>query len=103
MTVRILIERTVEPDKQDELLDLMKRLRAKAILRPGYISGESLISVDKSGMHLVISTWHSLQDWRAWENHPERLEIVAQIERLLTSPSKTNVFAEPWARLPEAV
>jgi len=103
MTVRILIERTVEPDRQDELLDLMKQLRAKAILRPGYISGESLISVDKPGMHLVISTWHSLHDWRAWENHPERLEIAAQIERLLTSPSKTSVFAEPWAKLPEAV
>ena len=103
MTVRILIERTVEPDRQDELLDLMKQLRAKAILQSGYISGESLISVDKPGMHLVISTWHSLHDWRAWENHPERLEIAAQIERLLTSPSKTSVFAEPWAKLPEAV
>jgi len=85
------------------LLDLMRQLRAKAMLRPGYISGESLISVDKPGAHLVISTWHSLQHWRAWENHPERLQIVAQIERLLTSRSKTSVFTEPWARLPEAV
>ena len=63
MMVRILIERTVEPDRQDELLDLMKQLRAKAILRPGYISGESLISVDKPGTHLVISAWHSPQGW----------------------------------------
>ena len=103
MTVRVLIERTVEPDRQDELLDLMKRLRAKALLQPGYISGESLISVDKPATHLVISTWHSLQHWRAWENHPERLEIMAQIERLLTAPSKTTVFVEPWAALPETV
>lgn len=103
MTVRILIERTVETDRQGELLELMKHLRAKALLQPGYISGESLLSVDKPGMHLVISTWHSLADWRAWENQPERLAIVAQIERLLTTPSKTNVFIEPWAKLPEAV
>jgi quinol monooxygenase YgiN len=40
MTVRILIERTAEPDRQDELLDLMRQLRAKTMLRPGYISGE---------------------------------------------------------------
>ena len=103
MTVRILIERTAEIDRQDELLDLMKQLRAKALLQPGYISGESLLSVDKPGMHLVISTWHSLADWRAWENHPERLAITAQIERLLTAPSKTSVFIEPWAKMPEAV
>jgi len=31
MTVRILIERTVEADRQGELVELMKQLRAKAI------------------------------------------------------------------------
>ena len=103
MTVRILIERTAETDRQDELLDLMKQLRAKALLQAGYISGESLLSVDKPGTHLVISTWHSLADWRAWENHPERLAIAAQIERTLTAQSKTSVFIEPWAKMPEAV
>jgi len=104
MTVRILIERTVDPGKrQEELLDLMRELRAKALHQPGYVSGETLMSVDKPGMHLVISTWHSLKEWRAWENNPQRLEILAKIDRLLTAPPKTIVFTEPWVSLPEGV
>jgi len=102
MTVRILIERSVDPGKrQEELLELMRELRARAIHQPGYISGETLISVDKPGTHLVISTWHSLKEWRAWENNPKRLEILAKIDRLLTSSAKVRVFTTPWVSLPE--
>ena len=104
MTVRVLIERTVEPGKpQEDLVYLMKQLRAKALLQPGYILGETLLSVDRPGTHLVISTWHSLKQWRAWENNPERLEILAKIEPMLTAPPKVNVFTEPWVTLPEGV
>ena len=104
MTVRVVIERTVDPGKrQEELLDVMKQLRSRALHQPGYLSGETLISVDRPGMHLVISTWHSLKEWRAWENNPERLEILAKIEPLLAGPPKTSVFTEPWVALPEGV
>lgn len=104
MAVRIIIERTVDPGKrQEELLDLLKQLRSRALHQPGYISGETLISVDRPGMHLVISTWHSLKEWRNWENNPQRLEMLAKIEPLLTAPHKTSVFTEPWVALPEGV
>jgi len=103
MTVKIIMERTVDPDQQGESLLLLRELRKRAIAQPGYISGETLTSVDRPGMHLVISTWHTLHDWRAWENHPDRLEILTQLEALLTTPSKIGVFTEPWASLPEGV
>lgn len=103
MTVKIVIERTAKPDQQDELLLLLKQLRAHAIHQQGYIAGETLTSVDIPGTHLVISTWHSLKDWRAWENNPERRQISAKIEHLLTTPSKAGVFVEPWAALPEGI
>jgi len=104
MSVRVLIERTVEPGKpQEDLVYLMKQLRAKALHQPGYVSGETLVSVDRPGMHLVVSTWHSLKEWRAWENHRERVEILAKIESLLAAPPKTSVFTEPWVTLPEGV
>lgn len=103
MTVRIVIERNVEADRQEELLDLLKQLRAQALIQPGYISGETLTSVDKPGTHLVISTWHSLHHWKAWESHPDRLKILTKVEALLTAPSKVGVFTESWASLPEGV
>jgi quinol monooxygenase YgiN len=53
MTVRAVTERTVKPDRRDELL--FKELRAHAIHQPGCIAGETLTSVDSSGTHLVVS------------------------------------------------
>lgn len=103
MTVKVIMERVVEADKQDQLLELLRQLRTRALLQPGYVSGETLTSVDRPGMHLVISTWHSLHAWKAWENHPERLEVLAKIEHLLTAPSKAGVFVESWASLPEGI
>ena len=103
MTVKVIMERTVKPDQQEELMQLLKELRARAVHHPGYITGETLTSVDKSGSHIVISTWNSLSEWKDWEQHPNRREIMAKIEALLQEPSKVAVYMEPWAALPEGV
>jgi len=85
MTVKIIIERTVKPDQQGELLLLLRELRAHAIQQPGYVTGETLTSVDRSGMHLVISTWYSLQDWRTWENNPQLIPDRAPADQPVKS------------------
>lgn len=103
MTIKFILERSAKPGKKDELLELLRQLRAKAIHQPGYITGETLTSVDKPGTHIVISTWYSLSNWRAWENHPDRLELLPKIEALLTASPKVAVFMEPWASLPEGI
>ncbi len=104
MSIEVMIKRKIKQGPQaGKLVPLILQLRALATYQPGYISGETLISVDRPGMHLVISTWHSLKEWRNWENNPQRLEIMAKIEPLLTAPHKTSVFTEPWVALPEGV
>jgi heme-degrading monooxygenase HmoA len=103
VAVKVIIERSVSPDNQAELAELLKELRARAIRQPGYISGETLFSVDRSGTHLVISTWESLRDWKAWENEPKRLELSGRIEALLSAPSKSSVFATTPRSIAEGV
>jgi heme-degrading monooxygenase HmoA len=103
VAVKVIIERTVSADNQAELAELLKELRARAIRQQGYISGETLFSVDRSGTHLVISTWESLRDWKAWENDPKRLELSGRIEALLSAPSKSSVFATTPRSIAEGV
>jgi len=103
MAVKVIIERSVSPDNQGELAELLKDLRAKAIHQPGYVSGETLFSVDRPGTHLVISTWENLRDWKGWEKEPQRQEIVDKIEALLNSPSKVSVFATTPRSIAEGV
>jgi antibiotic biosynthesis monooxygenase (ABM) superfamily enzyme len=94
MTVKIITERSVKPERQGELTLLLRQLRIRAIQQPGYISGETLFSVDNPGTEFVISTWNSLADWRTWESHPDRLEILKKIEPLLTHAQRIAVCTE---------
>ena len=92
MTVKVIIERSINPEMQREAVDLLTDLRAVAMRQQGYVSGETLFAVDRPGTHLVISTWENLAGWHAWENNPERLSINRKIEALLTSPARSSVY-----------
>jgi heme-degrading monooxygenase HmoA len=103
MAVKVVIERSVSADNQAEVAELLKDLRAGAIHQQGYVSGETLFAVDRPGTHLVISTWESLKDWKAWENNSKRKEITDKVEALLTSPSRTSVYATTPRSIAEGV
>lgn len=92
MAIRILISRVIEPGHEFKLNNLLLQLRAKAMQARGYISGETLRSLDDPNAFLVISTWNSLDDWKAWETNRERKTIQDEIEKLLRSPSKTQLY-----------
>jgi len=102
MAVKIITQRTVTPDRQAELQLLLRQLRMKAINQPGYLMGETLISVDNPNTYIVVSTWQGLDDWKAWEAHPERREIRAKIEKLLTTHAQIAVYTEQATTPPEA-
>ena len=85
MAVRIVLERTVSVDNQAEVMELLKELRVQAVRQPGYVSEETLFSMEEPGAHLVISTWQTLGDWKAWVERPQRKEILERIESLLTA------------------
>ena len=59
MAVKILIKRNVPADKAKEMIPLFRKLRALATEQDGYISGETLKSLDRPDTCLVISTWQS--------------------------------------------
>ena len=92
MTIRVLIERKIVPENEPALNNLLMKLRGKAMLAKGYISGETLRALDDPNEYLVISTWTSLKDWKKWEADQERQEIQSRIDRLLRAPSIQRVF-----------
>ena len=92
MAIRVLIERKIVPENQPNLNNLLMKLRGKALLAKGYISGETLRSLDDPTEYLVISTWNSLDDWKRWESDQERRDIQHQIDNLLRAPSVHRVF-----------
>ena len=87
MAIKVLIHRKVRPGKEIELNDAVRSLRSRIINAAGYISGETLRSIEDPSVHLVVSTWKSVEDWKHWADSPERKAFQRQTEPLLEAPT----------------
>ena len=92
MAIKVIITRKVAKGRQRDLLPLLMELRTKAVNQRGYISGETLKGISDPDEFLVISTWRSLGDWKAWEDNPERGEIQAKIDTLLEEKTVAKAY-----------
>lgn len=92
MAVKVLIYRKVRPGKEKELSEAVRNLRSKAIHAEGYISGETLRSIEDPSVHLVISTWKSIEDWDNWFNTPERKAFEEKANVILEEPTKITPY-----------
>ena len=93
MAVKILIKRVVPKTKEKELNVLLMKLRILTMDQPGYISGETLSRIDRPGEFLVISTWHSVDEWRKWVLSDERSEIQKKIDELLGKETQYEIYS----------
>lgn len=92
MAVKVLIKRKVADKQAPELEALLRKMRAMTLNQKGYISGETFTRLDEPGVSMVISTWQSIDDWRAWTLSKERIEVQEQIDKLLGEPTQYEIF-----------
>jgi heme oxygenase (mycobilin-producing) len=92
MAVKILIKRNVPQAKAKEIIPLFRQMRASATAQPGYISGETLRSLDDPDEFLIISTWQSSEEWKNWLQSEERRKVQAKIDDLLGGETRYEVF-----------
>jgi len=92
MAIKVIITRKLAQGKEKDLLPLLMELRTRAMGQGGYISGETLKGVSDPDEFLVISTWNSLEDWRAWEANPERQKIQERIDGVLDEKTTAKAY-----------
>jgi len=90
--VRVVIQRHLKEGKKADLMPLLRELRMAAMNQPGYITGETLASTRDPSVISVLSTWRSLEDWKAWEQSEPRVRLYKKIESLLTEKPKVSVY-----------
>jgi heme oxygenase (mycobilin-producing) len=83
MAVKILIKRRLPKEKAHYIVAIFRQLRMLAIEQEGYISSETLRSMENPQDFLVISTWRSLEDWQKWFNSSQRKELHSKADMLL--------------------
>ena len=88
--IRVIVERHLKVG--ENLSALLRELRTVAMNQPGYITGETLINTEDRSITTVISTWRSLEDWKAWETSQTRAKLYQQIEPLLVEKPKVSTY-----------
>ncbi len=92
MAVKIFIKRLVPQDKARAMIPLFRQMRASAATQSGYITGETLRSLDKPEEFMVISTWQSSEDWNKWLQSEERNEVQSKIDELLGGETEYDIY-----------
>ena len=62
MSIQVMIKRKWKVDKPHELLPLLEKLHSLAKEQSGYISGETLKSIEDPEDYLVVSKWETAQN-----------------------------------------
>ncbi len=86
MAVKILIKRQIKDGNMQAAARLLINSRKGAMSQPGYISSETMRSLDDPGQVVVVSMWQRKEDWQAWKNSQERESIQAEFEGYLEGP-----------------
>jgi heme oxygenase (mycobilin-producing) len=92
MAIKVLIKRRVPLEKARETITLFRQLRILATAQEGYISGETLRSLEKPEEFIVISAWQSSPDWKNWLASPQRKEIQSKIDQLLGGETTYDIY-----------
>jgi heme-degrading monooxygenase HmoA len=92
MSIKVIIKRKWQVDKPEELLPLLAALRATARKQPGFISGETLRSLDDPEDYLVISIWETADDWKKWIQNKKRRDLQGKVDSLIGEKTFYEMF-----------
>lgn len=74
MAVNFFIKRKFKEGNMRAASRFLINHRNGAMRQPGYISSETPQSLNDPDTVLVVSTWHSIEEWEAWKNSAMRTE-----------------------------
>jgi heme-degrading monooxygenase HmoA len=92
MTVQVIIKRKLKISKPETLIPYLNEMRNLAKEQKGYVSGETLRSLDDPDDYLVISKWQTAQDWKNWFQSVERRTIQAKMDSLIGERTFYEIF-----------
>jgi heme oxygenase (mycobilin-producing) len=93
---KIVIEhRTKNRDCAKTLIKGIKKVRPIAARQPGFISSNTYADAADPCHVVIISTWETKENWKAWDESPERAATRPQLEPLLAVPFNSIILPAP--------
>lgn len=92
--ITAIVERyfRMEEEKAENIARLLIELRRRMMQQSGCISSETLNSTKNPSLWVDVSTWTYSDQWKKWEEAPERKEIQSEIEKLQINSERVSIF-----------
>ena len=94
MPVQVIIKRKLIIDKPEKIFPLFSELHSQAIQQPGYIGSTTLKNIDKPEEYMVISTWATADDWKAWYMSKKRRDIQGRVDSLIGERTHYSIYED---------
>jgi heme-degrading monooxygenase HmoA len=92
MPIQVIIKRKWQIDKPEALIPLLIELHSLAKKQPGYISGETLRSLDNPEDYMVVSNWETVDDWKKWLQSKKRRDFQGRVDSLIGEKTFYEIF-----------
>ena len=92
MAIHVVIKRKFKVSDPEKLIPLLSELRERAKLQEGYISTNTLQSLDNQEDYLVISQWETEENWNNWYQSKERRDLQGNVDSLIGERTFYEIF-----------
>ena len=92
MAIHVVIKRKFKVSDPEKLIPLLSELRERAKLQEGYISTNTLQSLDNPEDYLVISQWETEENWNNWYQSKERRNLQGNVDSLIGERTFYEIF-----------
>jgi heme-degrading monooxygenase HmoA len=93
MAVKILIKRKFKNGNMRAASRFLINNRSGAMKQPGYISSETLRSLDDKDQVLVVSMWDNMETWKAWRNSETRKANVEEFKDYMAGETEYEHYS----------
>jgi heme-degrading monooxygenase HmoA len=84
MAVKILIKRKIKNGNMRAASRLLINNRSEVMKQPGYISSETMRSLDDSNQIVVVSMWQNRESWEKWKKSEIRMANETEFKDYLS-------------------
>ena len=92
--IRVIIEREIAEGLEQYYEAAIANLLEVMAGASGYLSGESLVEIQRPNRYLVITRWSSEESWERWFHSPERQQILDAIRPFLQRDEKCTLLRQ---------
>jgi len=81
---KVLRYKDVEP--------ILMQLRSHAMQYPGFVSAENLVSEEDLSVVVMISTWETVENWRAWVESRVTQDLLYQAKAVVMQAARITSY-----------